>query len=183
MRGGLELERAVFGVEMGSKAAGQFVQDPVGALGAERCVFHHHVGGEDGDTGGNGPDVDVVDGYHAVHRKDVVADHLNVHALGRGLEEHVDDVAQQVPGPGQDHEGDEDRGNGVGRLEPGDHDDHRRRDDGKGPQQIPQDFEVGAADVQAFLLGAAQDQQGDQVGDGAEDRCGEHDVGVNLGGG
>ena len=75
-----------------------------------------------------------------------------------------------------------DRGDGVRGLVAGGHDDDGGDNDGEGAQQVAQDFQVRAADVEAFLLGAAQDQQRDQVGDRAQDGGEKHDVGLDLGG-
>ena len=74
------------------------------------------------------PGVEVVAVDDARRIEDVPADVVHVDALRGRLEEHVGRVAQQRERAGQDEQGDERRGDGVGRRPAGqrDHDARRR---------------------------------------------------------
>ena len=76
---------------------------------------------------------------------------------GRGLEQHVEGVAQEVQGARQDQAPDDDGGDGVGRRPAGAEDDQRGDDDRDRSQRVGEHLQVGAADVERLRLpGAAR---------------------------
>jgi len=79
-------------------------------------------------------------------------------ALGRRLEQDVDRVAEEAPGPRDDEDADDHRRDRIGRRPTGGCNDDGRDDDGDRSGEVTHDLEIGAAYVQAFALGVAEQQ-------------------------
>ena len=91
--GGLELEGAVFEVEVAREALTQLVQDLAATTIGEGVLGDDDVRGEDGQSAGNRPGVQVVDVKDAWGLGDVLADFGEVDALGGGFQQDVDGFA------------------------------------------------------------------------------------------
>ena len=117
------------------------------------------VGRDDVHAARDGPGMEVVDGLDAGGLEDVPPDLVEVHALGRGLEEHVDSIAEQMPRARDDEQRDEHRGDGVRGREARDRDEDRGDDDSHEPEEVTKDLEIGATHVQAARLRVTQQQE------------------------
>ena len=98
---------------------------------------------------------------------------------GRGLEQDVNGLAKEQPDAGHDHDGHRDRCDGVGPQPTCGHDDDGGRDGSDGAQHVTQDLEVGTANVEVDGGAVPQQEDAGDVGDQAEDCDAEHDPGLD----
>jgi len=96
--------------------------------------------------------VQVVHVHHAGQRADVVADVDKVDTTGCRLQQHVEEVAKQAPGPRQDHHTDRDRRERVSTGVPGGDDDHAGDEDRNRPLWMTLDAQLPL--LRSFLAAA-----------------------------
>ena len=105
------------------------------APGLEGLVGHGDVRRERGHPAGDRPGVQVVDVGDTVRADQVLADHLDVDAGRRRLEQHAHAVAQQRPRARQDQHRDQQGGDRVGPVEAGGEHDQAGDDRGGRPER------------------------------------------------
>jgi hypothetical protein len=115
----LELEGAVRHVEVLAEAGAERVEHPATVPRRQRLVGHHHVRREDRLPGGDSPRVQVVHAEDAVDAQDVRPHVGQVDAAGRGLQQDVQRLPQQVPGARHDEAADGHRRDDVRRRPAG----------------------------------------------------------------
>ncbi|GAA2801988.1 hypothetical protein GCM10020219_086660 [Nonomuraea dietziae] len=115
----------------------------------------------------------VVDVGDARRLQQVLAHLGQVDAPGRGLEQDVDGLPEQLPGARQDQQRDDDRDERVGGDPSGELDDDRAGEHRHRAEQVAQHLQVGALEVEALVLAVAQQPQPEPVGHQA-DRGGDH---------
>ncbi len=152
-----ELERAVLDVEVPGHAGLDLVEDLGCMTVREARVVHDDMGGQGREVGSDGPGVEVVD------VDDAGSDFVEVDAFGGGLEQYPPGRFEQTCRRSE-HEGDDDeRGNGVGPLEPGGQQDDAGDEGGNEPVEVGDDVLEGAFDVQAGPVGFGQHPGGHDV--------------------
>jgi hypothetical protein len=115
-------------------------------------------------------------------RLEQVRAHLRqVDPLRRGLQQHVDGLAQQPHGARHDRCGDEHRHHRVGPGEAGEADHERRHHDRERPEQVGQHLEVGRADVEVVPAGTGEQGERDAVGRHADEGDDQHRAGLDVG--
>ena len=92
----LELEGAVRDVEVPAKAFAEPVQHLAGAALVDAGVVQDDMHGQNRYAAGDRPRVQIVDIDHATHFLDVLPYFSKVHAVRRGFQEHVHDVAATI---------------------------------------------------------------------------------------
>ncbi len=180
VRLGLDLERAVLDVEVLAEALAQRVEHPPAVAGGQRLLGDDDVRRQDGQPGGDRPRVQVVHVEDAVHPPHVLPDLTHVDPPGRGLEQHVEGVAQEVQGARQHQAADHDGGDGVGRRPAGAEDDERGDDDRDRSQRVGEHLQVGAADVERLRSPPVEHGEGHQVHDQPDAGDDEHRAGLDL---
>ena len=105
----LDPDREVLG-----HAALEPVEDLLGVTVAQALVAHDDVRGQHRHARGDGPGMQVVDLLDVVDAKHVRAHLRQVQLPGSEVHEHRQGRAQQRHRPGQDEDGDEQGGHGVG---------------------------------------------------------------------
>ena len=99
---------------------------------------------------------------------------VQVNAPGRRLQQHVDGLAQQAQGARDDQQADAERDDGVGAGEAGQPDRQGGGQDRHRAEQVVEDLQVRAADVEAGRLALRQQQQRHQVAHRADDAEDDH---------
>ena len=121
----------------------------------------------------------VVHRVHVRHVEDVGADVGQVDALGGGLHQHVDGLAQQLPGPRQDQRPDQQRGDRVRAVPPGQRDDGGGDQHGDRAERVVDHFQPRGPGIEVAARDPGQQHDRDRVAgqpDHAEDdhRAGGH---------
>ena len=149
---------------------------------AQRLVGDRDVRREGGHAARDRPRVQVVHVGHALGADEVLADHLHVDPGRRGLEQHVQAVAQQRPGARQDQHRDQQRGDRVGAVEPGGQHHQAGDDRGGRPEGVTEHLEEGARACSATPRAGRRAADRDQVGDQADGREDQHLAGIDADG-
>src|SRR3954447_1318268 len=175
-----ELERAVRDVEVPAQAFAQPIQHLTRAPLADAGLINNDVRREHRNSAGNRPGVQVMDVDNAAYSQHVLPYFVKVDAARSGLQQHVDDLAQQRPGARNDQHDDAERSDRVERCPAGDQDQYGGNDHGQRTNEVSQDLEVGAAHVQALGLRRTQHQQAGQIGKHTDDGYNEHQAAIDL---
>ena len=124
------------------------------------------VGGERAEAGGHGPDVQVVDGAHALLRADRRAHRLDVEALGRRLHQDLDRLLDQPPGGGEDEDRDHQADDRVDDRRAAGEDEGAGDDDPQRAERVGEAVAKRALEVEVLAAAAGED-------DGRRDVAGE----------
>jgi len=121
---------------------------------------------------------------HLDHRglgDELVPEGVRVDVRGRGLQEDAAGLTQQ-PVFRLGHEGDDhERGDGVGAVEAGQHDDQRGNGGADEGEQVVEDVLVGALDVERGTVGLGEAPGGGHVHHDPGERGAEHQSALDIG--
>ena len=124
--------------------------------------------------------MEIVDIDHSVQVRQVSSDSLSVDALRGVLQQHVETVAHQNGGSGDDEERNHDRDHRVDGSPAGVCDSDSGDNDGDRTSGVDKHMEICAADVDAFLCSAGEQKRRNHIGEQADDCDDEHRRGLNL---
>ena len=142
--------------------------------------IHDHVRGERFVSGGQSPDVHIVNDGHARQLLDHAAETIDVDVGGNALQQHMDHLRQQAPGTQQDQDGHHGAGDRVGHIPVVGPHEYRRDDHRHRPQQIGDHVAIGGLDVDAVFGGGVEhprDQGVDAEPGGPDD---QHQTALDL---
>ena len=140
-----------------------------------------HVRGQGGKARGDRPDVQVVHLDDALGPRQREPHLLRVDPGGRLLEQDPHRVAEDPPRAGEHERADRERGEWVGVLPAGDHDDQARHDHAGRSEQVGEDVEERGLHVQVLRSRAREDPRRGNVDHRAGDADHEHPAARDLG--
>src|SRR5450759_927287 len=105
---GLELDGAVLDVEVSGQALLELVEQAGQVPVVEARVVNHNVGGQHRQTRSHLGSVQIVDRQHVSDRDQMLANLAQLQSLGRGLQQDIDALAQQLQGARDDHRSNQD---------------------------------------------------------------------------
>lgn len=176
--GRLGLEGDVSDTETVAEEGAEVREDVLGAAG----VGQFDVGAQGGEGGGNGPNVDIVEGDDPLDLGGGGGDGGGIEATGGALHEDGPCVAEEAESAGHDEGGDGQGGKGIDAAPCPESDGQGGDDDGDGAQGVGHGFEGGAADVQVVVGVAVKDTEDEEIDREASDTDGDDRGGIEFGG-
>ncbi len=163
---GLALEGGVIDVVLRA----QELEDAREHLGGLRARLSHNVPGCADHSGRDGPDVEVVYLGDTLEGADPSLESVDVHPLGGRLDEDAQGLAHKVPGPGQDEQADCHTDDRVDPVPAREVQQDRTEDHTDRPDEVSEDLEACALEVDRLLGAGRQQAETDDVDDQAEHR-------------